>query len=57
LRWGTLKEKVFGPGSGVNQIWGGITVPYVWKGDYITTWPIPQTEIEMNPNLKQNPGW
>ena len=57
LRWGTLKEKVFTANGGVNQVWGGITVPYVWKGDYITTWPIPQTEIEMNPNLKQNPGW
>lgn len=57
LRWGTLKEKVFTATAGVNQTWGGITVPYVWKGDYISTWPIPQTEIEMNPNLKQNPGW
>jgi len=57
LRWGTLKEKVFTTTGGVNQVWGGITVPYVWKGDYVTTWPIPQTEIEMNPNLIQNPGW
>ncbi|AOM78104.1 RagB/SusD family nutrient uptake outer membrane protein [Pedobacter steynii] len=57
LRWGTLKEKVFTTTGGVNQVWGGITVPYVWKGDYVTTWPIPQVEIEMNPNLKQNLGW
>ncbi|RRB07304.1 RagB/SusD family nutrient uptake outer membrane protein [Larkinella rosea] len=56
LRWGTLKEKVFTPGSGVNQIWGSITIPYTWK-DNITVWPIPQTEIEMNPKLTQNPGW
>lgn len=56
LRWGSLKEKVFSPGSGVNQIWGSVTVSYTWK-DNITTWPIPQTEIEMNPNLTQNPGW
>ena len=56
LRWGSLKEKVFSPGSGVNQIWGSVAVPYTWK-DNITTWPIPQVEIEMNPNLTQNPGW
>ncbi|NBA85259.1 RagB/SusD family nutrient uptake outer membrane protein [Emticicia sp. CRIBPO] len=56
LRWGTLKEKVFATGNGVNQIWGGVTVPYTWK-DNITTWPIPQVEIEMNPKLTQNPGW
>lgn len=56
LRWGTLKEKVFAQGSGINQIWGSVVVPYTWK-DNITTWPIPQTEIEMNPKLTQNPGW
>lgn len=56
LRWGTLKEKVFSAGSGVNQIWGSIVVPYTWKDAY-SVWPIPQTEIEMNPKLTQNPGW
>ncbi|MEZ0483625.1 RagB/SusD family nutrient uptake outer membrane protein [Fibrella aquatica] len=56
LRWGTLKDMVFSAGSGVNQIWGSITAPYTWK-DNITTWPIPQTEIEQNPKLVQNPGW
>ncbi|HSU51236.1 MAG TPA: RagB/SusD family nutrient uptake outer membrane protein, partial [Segetibacter sp.] len=23
--------------------------------DYL--WPIPETELSLNPNLKQNPGW
>lgn len=56
LRWGTLKAKVFFTGSGVNQVWGSSTVPYVWK-DNVTIWPIPQTETEMNPNLKQQSVW
>ncbi len=49
-------DKVFSAGSGVNQIWGSVTVPYTYK-ENITVWPIPQTEIEMNPKLTQNPGW
>ena len=56
LRWGTLKDAVFTPGSGVNQIWGSVTVPYTYK-ESINVWPIPQTEIEQNPKLTQNPGW
>jgi starch-binding outer membrane protein, SusD/RagB family len=28
----------------------------VWD-DKSYLWPIPQKEIELNPNLSQNPGW
>ena len=57
LRWKSWKDKVFYTGNGVKQIWGNTVYPYSFKGDYITTWPIPQVEIERNPNLKQNTGW
>jgi len=57
LRWKSWKDKVFYTGNGVKQIWGNTVYPYSFKGDYITTWPIPQVEIERNPNLKQNAGW
>ncbi|MGY0041158.1 RagB/SusD family nutrient uptake outer membrane protein [Pedobacter sp. NJ-S-72] len=53
LRWKSWKDKVFYTGNGVKQIWGNTVYPYSFKGDYITTWPIPQVEIERNPNLKQ----
>ena len=57
MRWGTWKEKKFYPGNGIKQIWGTLTSPYSWRGDYIYNWAIPQTEVEMNKNLVQNPGW
>ncbi|WP_348621424.1 RagB/SusD family nutrient uptake outer membrane protein [Pedobacter lusitanus] len=57
LRWKSWKDKVFYAGNGVKQIWGNTVYPYSFKGDYIYTWPIPQVEIERNPNLKQNTGW
>lgn len=57
LRWGTWKTKVFNQGAGVKQIWGSVVVPYNLKGDYLETWPVPPTEIQMNPTLTQNPGW
>jgi len=57
LRWKTWKETVFYNGNGVKQIWGKVTVPYVWGGDYLYTWPIPLQERQMNSNLTQNQGW
>ncbi|WP_443944415.1 RagB/SusD family nutrient uptake outer membrane protein [Pedobacter sp. AW1-32] len=57
LRWGTWREKVFPAGAGLKQVWGTNVVTYTYLGDYINTWPIPQTERERNPNLTQNPGW
>ena len=57
MRWGTWKDKKFYAGNGIKQIWGTLTSPYSWRGDYIYNWAIPQTEVEMNKNLVQNPGW
>ncbi len=57
MRWGTWKDKKFYPGNGIKQVWGTITSPYSWRGDYLYNWAIPQTEVEMNKNLVQNPGW
>ena len=57
MRWGTWKDKKFQTGNGIKQIWGTITSPYSWRGDYINNWAIPQTEVEMNKNLTQNAGW
>ncbi|TDE17214.1 RagB/SusD family nutrient uptake outer membrane protein [Dyadobacter psychrotolerans] len=57
LRWQSLKESVFYTGNGVKQIWGTVVTPYIWQGDYLYKWPVPQVEIERNSNLLQNPGW
>ncbi|MGX5690859.1 RagB/SusD family nutrient uptake outer membrane protein [Arcticibacter tournemirensis] len=57
LRWKTWKEKVFYPGAGKKQVWGTNVSDYSYKGDFLYTWPIPVSEIQMNPNLVQNPGW
>lgn len=60
LRWRTLKETVYaGDNGGAKQVWGAITIKYIWPTDdrkgYI--WPIPQTEMDRNPNLVQNEAW
>lgn len=57
VRWRTWRETTFRPGNGVLQIWGQASVPYNWAGDFLYLWPIPQVEMERNPNLTQNPGW
>jgi len=57
LRWKTWKDKVFQTGNGKKQIWGDNVSNYAYKGDFLYTWPIPSGEIQMNPNLVQNPGW
>jgi len=57
LRWGTWKNKKFFPGNGLKQIWGSTTYSYNWVGDHLWAWPIPASEMQMNSNLTQNPGW
>jgi len=57
LRWGIWKERTFYEENGRKQVWGGIVSSYSFKGDYIHTWPIPASEVQINPNLKQNEGW
>ena len=46
VRWGTLRESVQSVKPGVTVSWP--------KHRFF---PIPQTEIDVNPNLKQNPGY
>ncbi len=57
MRWGTWKDSKFYAGNGVKEIWGNVTLPYSWRGDYIYKWAIPKTEIERNPNITPNPDW
>lgn len=51
-RWGTLKDEI----SAMNpsQILNNALNPYSPK---LELYPIPQAELNANPNLKQNPGW
>lgn len=59
IRWGTWKESVFDAAGGGQFMWGARYDTYTWFNDdrkgYV--WPIPQTEMDRNPNLVQNPGW
>jgi len=56
LRWKTWKDRKFYTGNG---LWGilGVRYQYEWVGDQNWVWPIPAAEMQMNPNLTQNPGW
>lgn len=56
-RWGTLKDMVFYNGGGNKYIWGQLIQAYTWPGDHYYAWPIPQSEVQRNPNIIQNPGW
>lgn len=59
LRWGTLKKSKFNDGAeaGRKSWWGYIETSYRWPGDYITTWPVPAKEAQMNTNLVKTEGW
>lgn len=57
IRWNTWKETKFFPGAGLKQIWGESQYDNSWGGDHYYIWAIPSTEINMNDNLTQNPGW
>lgn len=59
LRWGTLKESKYNGGNsgGRKSWWGSINAEYRWEGDHFLTWPAPTKETQMNPNIKQTPGW
>lgn len=59
MRWRTLKETKFDRKQ-VEQVYGGRVTTggsYDWIGDHWYTWPVPKTEIEMNPNMTKTPGW
>lgn len=57
LRWEIWKDREFYSGNGRKQVWGGVVSEYSYKGDYVYTWPVPTSEIQINPNLTQNDGW
>lgn len=65
LRWKTWKDKKFFTYddngtqvvNGLRQVWGQATYHYAWGGDHYWLYPIPYNEIQMNPNIVQNPGW
>jgi hypothetical protein len=61
MHWRTLKATKFkGGDNGQSEtVWGatGNAGSYKWAGDHLYVWPVPQTEIEKNPNLTKTPGW
>ncbi|NDV58306.1 RagB/SusD family nutrient uptake outer membrane protein [Bacteroides sp. 519] len=62
LRWKTWKDLKFyvdkeGKVNGMRQVFGTTTNNYSWGGEHYWTLPIPAREIQMNPNMVQNPGW
>ena len=58
MHWRTWNETKFRNNTGgMQSVWGNIKNPYRWPGNHLYIWPVPQTEIEMNPSLKRTPGW
>jgi starch-binding outer membrane protein, SusD/RagB family len=61
MRWGILKD-VFGEGPNTHkvlEVWGNSTI---YKGTNFQSpknnlWPIPQTEMDINKLMEQNPGY
>lgn len=51
-RWGTLQSEI--AAEVPSQVVGGVVGTYSAK---LELYPIPQTEIDVNPNLTQNPGY
>lgn len=51
-RWGILKDEIAAMNPA--QILNNALSPYSPK---LELYPIPQAELDANPNLKQNPGW
>ncbi len=60
MRWRTLKETKFSE-KVAQHAWGGTEstggTVYDWIGDQWYTWPVPKSEIELNPNMTPTPGW
>lgn len=57
LRWGTWYNEKFVLSNGMTEIWGTHKYYNSWAGDFCLKWAIPQSEVDMNPNLTQNDGW
>ena len=52
----TYKEAKFFEGAGRKQPWDEVIHSYTYL-PCIERFAIPTSEIQMNPNLEQNPGW
>ncbi len=59
IRWGTYKQSKFqgASTSGLKACWGQITVQKWYYKDFMTKWPVPLKEVQMNSNLKMTDGW
>lgn len=58
LRWDTWLQNKFKTGTGCNQVWGKPNSPYVLQGNYITTWPVPASVVQItNGKVAKTPGW
>lgn len=51
-RWGTLQEEIAAMSD--DQIVDNVLIPYTPR---LELYPIPQSQIDANPNLAQNAGW
>jgi len=51
-RWGTLQEEIAAMSE--DQIVDNILIPYTPR---LELYPIPQSQLDANPNLRQNDGW
>ena len=69
-RWGTWLDTKLGTNrttvtdpaqmngaNGMTEIWGTKRYTNNYIGEYVNVFAIPESEIERNPNLTQNPGW
>lgn len=62
VRWNIWRKNKFykdaeGNMNGMRQVWGTPTYQYIDGGEHYNTWPIPQREVDNNPNMVQSPQW
>lgn len=70
IRWDTWMDRKIGTNrttvsdpaqlngaNGMTEIWGTKRYTNGYMGEHAKVFAIPQSEIERNPNLTQNPGW
>ncbi len=52
--WGELNDAIVAKTTELQTVYPGETTVHGVPSDL---WPIPQSELDINPNLTQNPGW
>ena len=58
LRWGTWKTNKFYTGNGCKMVWGTVVSPYVWGGDYLLSWPVPTSVVQITSGVvPKTQGW